>query len=101
MPNDPVRVFAPLPPDGQMGKPPPEYSVTRSPAKPRRIYKDQSMPDDKMKTRPQDASRINIHEQYEVEYWTKQFGVAADQLRTAVAKVGTSATAVETELKRR
>src|SRR5436190_187200 len=102
MPNDPVRVFAPPPPDGQMGKPPPEYSVTRSPAKPRRIYKDQSMPDDKTNTRPQDASRINIHnEQYEVEYWTKQFGVTAHQLRTAVAKAGTSATAVETELKRR
>ncbi len=59
------------------------------------------MPDDKNKTGPQDASRINIHESYELEYWTKKFGVTPDQLRAAVAKAGTSATAVEKALKRR
>ena len=59
------------------------------------------MADDKTKKAPQDASRINIHEHYEVEYWTKKFGVTADQLRTAVAKVGVSAAAVERELARR
>ena len=37
------------------------------------------MPDDKSKTRPQDASRVNINEQYEVEYWSKKFGVTSDQ----------------------
>jgi hypothetical protein len=42
------------------------------------------MPDDKTKTRPQDASKINVHESYELEYWTKKFGVTADQLRAAV-----------------
>ena len=59
------------------------------------------MSDDKNKTAPQDASRINVHEDYEVRYWTKKFGITADQLRQAVAKVGTSASAVENELKRR
>ena len=59
------------------------------------------MSDDKNKTAPQDASRINVHEDYEVRYWTKKFGITADQLREAVAKVGTSASAVENELKRR
>ena len=59
------------------------------------------MSDDKTKTAPQDASKINIHEDYEVRYWTKTFGVTPEQLREAVAKVGTSAAAVETELKRR
>ena len=59
------------------------------------------MPDDKTKTAPQDASRINTHEDYEVRYWTKQFGVTPEQLRAAVAKAGVSASAVETELKRR
>ena len=59
------------------------------------------MPDDKMQKAPQDASRINVHEKYEVEYWTKKFGVTADQLRDAVAKVGVSAAAVERELRRR
>jgi len=59
------------------------------------------MSDDKTKTAPQDASKINIHEDYEVRYWTKRFGVTPEQLREAVAKVGTSAAAVETELKGR
>ena len=59
------------------------------------------MPDDKTKTRPQDASRINVHEKYEVEYWSKKFGVTPDQLKAAVAKVGVSAKAVEKELKSR
>jgi hypothetical protein len=57
-----------------------------------------TMPDDKTKTSPQDASRINIHEKYEVEYWSKKFKVTPEQLKAAVAKVGFSAKAVETEL---
>ena len=56
------------------------------------------MPDNKSKTRPQDASRINVHEKYEVEYWSKKFGVTPEQLKAAVAKVGVSAKAVEKEL---
>jgi hypothetical protein len=60
-----------------------------------------SVPDDKTKTRPQDAAKVNVHEKYELEYWTKEFGVTPDQLRAAVARVGTSARAVEQQLKRR
>jgi hypothetical protein len=59
------------------------------------------MADDKSKTRPQDASRVNIHERYEVEYWTKRFGVTPERLKEAVEKAGTSVNAVESELKRR
>jgi hypothetical protein len=59
------------------------------------------MADDQRKTRPQDASRINVHEQYELEYWSKHFGATAEKLKEAVQKVGTSAKAVEAELKRR
>jgi len=59
------------------------------------------MSDDKTKTAPQDAARINVNEQYEVGYWTQKFGCTEQQLRAAVAKVGVSAKAVETELKRR
>jgi hypothetical protein len=44
---------------------------------------------------------VNVHEKYELVYWTKKFGVTPDQLRMAVKKVGTSAAAVERELKRR
>jgi uncharacterized protein DUF3606 len=63
--------------------------------------KNRDMPDDKTKTSPQDASRINVHEKYEVEYWSKKFGVTPDQLKSAVAKVGVSASVVEKELGRR
>lgn len=53
------------------------------------------MSDDKSKTRPQDASKVNVHEPYEVEYWTKKFGCTKAQLEAAVKAVGTSAAAVE------
>ena len=59
------------------------------------------MSDDKSKTGPQDASRVNIHERYEVEYWSKRFGITPERLKEAVEKAGTSVSAVEAELKRR
>ena len=59
------------------------------------------MSDDKSKTGPQDASQVNIHERYEVEYWSKRFGITPERLKEAVEKVGTSVSAVEAELKRR
>jgi len=62
--------------------------------------KGKNMPDDRTKKGPQDAGKVNIHEQYEVEYWTKKFGVSADKLRDAVKKVGTTVSNVEKELKK-
>lgn len=59
------------------------------------------MSDDKSKTRPQDASRVNIHEPYEVEYWCSKFGCTEQELVDAVQKVGVMADDVEKELKRR
>ena len=59
------------------------------------------MPDNKSQTRPQDAKRINVNEDYELRDWSKKFGVTADQLKDAVSKVGTSAEAVERHLKGR
>ena len=46
------------------------------------------MADDLNKRGPQDRARVNINEDFEVEYWTKTFGVTRDQLEAAVAKVG-------------
>jgi hypothetical protein len=46
------------------------------------------MPDDPTKRGPQDAARVNVHERYEVEYWSKRFGVTPDQLKACVQKVG-------------
>jgi hypothetical protein len=57
--------------------------------------------DDKSKKGPQDSSRINMHEDYEVSYWTKKFGCTKQELQAAVNKVGVSAAAVEKELKGR
>ncbi|OLD57222.1 MAG: DUF3606 domain-containing protein [Acidobacteria bacterium 13_1_40CM_2_56_5] len=58
------------------------------------------MSDDKTKRGPQDRTKINVHEKYELDYWTKKFGVSPDELRDAVSRVGTSAEAVERELNR-
>jgi len=56
------------------------------------------MSDNKQDRGPQDASRINIHEDYEVRYWTKALDVTKQELEAAVKKVGTSADAVREEL---
>jgi hypothetical protein len=57
------------------------------------------MPDDLSKRRPQDASRVNVHEPYEVRWWCHEFGCTEQQLRDAVSKVGVSAAAVRRHLK--
>jgi len=56
--------------------------------------------DSKEKIGSPDRDRINIHENYEVEYWAKTLGVSAEQLKRAVAEVGTSADEVRKHLKR-
>jgi len=58
------------------------------------------MPDDKTKRGPQDRAKTNVQEKYEMDYWSRKFGVTPDQLRNAVKKAGPSAAAVERELKR-
>jgi hypothetical protein len=57
--------------------------------------------DNTTKTSPQDAKRINVHEDYEVRYWTKRFGVTPEELKAAVKKVGVMVDNVEAELKRK
>jgi hypothetical protein len=57
------------------------------------------MSDDKTKTGSPDRDRVNVHEDYEVQYWTKKLGVSATQLKAAVSAVGPSAKAVEAHLK--
>ena len=58
------------------------------------------MPDDKTKRGPQDRAKTNVQEKYEMDYWSRKFGVTPDQLRNAVKKAGPSAAAVERELQR-
>lgn len=57
------------------------------------------MSDNKELRAPQNASRIAMGEDYEVEYWTKKFNVSGNELAAAVKAVGNSADAVERHLK--
>ena len=46
------------------------------------------MTDDLTKRGPKDRTRINIHEPWEVTYWTKTLGVSEQKLKLAVNTVG-------------
>lgn len=59
------------------------------------------MSDDKSNRGPADAKRVNINEEYEVRYWTKEFGISEDRLREAVKRVGVMADDVRAELRRK
>ena len=56
--------------------------------------------DDKSKRGSPDSKRINIHEPYEVAYWTNELRVTRAQLVAAVQAVGTSVEAVRRYLGR-
>jgi hypothetical protein len=45
-----------------------------------------------------DRSKINMHEDYEVKYWTRELGVSKETLQKAVDKVGNAAASVRKEL---
>jgi hypothetical protein len=56
------------------------------------------MADDLKDRGARDRSRVNVHEEYEVRYWTEKWGVTREQLVAAVQKAGVSAQAVASEL---
>lgn len=56
------------------------------------------MADDKSKVGGRDRARINVNEDYELRDWSKRLGVSKDELKKAVQKVGTSASAVRKHL---
>ncbi|WP_447981334.1 DUF3606 domain-containing protein [Achromobacter kerstersii] len=58
------------------------------------------MSDDLTNRGPQDRARINVNEDHELRYWTKQLGVSELQLREAVKAVGVSVEAVKQHLKK-
>jgi hypothetical protein len=45
--------------------------------------------DDLQNRGTQDRTRINLHEQWEVQYWTKTLGVSEEELRRAVQEANT------------
>lgn len=56
--------------------------------------------DDKRNRGQPDRSLINTHEDYEVRYWSKKFGISAEKLKETVHKVGNSAKKVQNALKK-
>lgn len=59
------------------------------------------MSDDKSKRGPADRSRINMDEDYEVRYWTKELGVDEETLKSIVQRVGSSVEKVRAEIRSR
>ncbi|MDW5266965.1 MULTISPECIES: DUF3606 domain-containing protein [Acidobacteriaceae] len=49
------------------------------------------MADDNSNRGPADRARINIHEAYEDEYWSKELWVTPERLRELVGKHGVMA----------
>lgn len=58
------------------------------------------MADNLQSTGPQDRSRINVNEEWEVRYWTEALGVSKEQLRELVKEVGPAVSAVRQRLNR-
>jgi hypothetical protein len=56
------------------------------------------MSDDKSLRGPADAKRINVNEDYEVQYWTTELEVTEEKLRETVKKVGVMAADVREAL---
>ena len=48
------------------------------------------MADDKKKRDFRDRTRINVNEDYELQYWSEELGVSKEEVREAVEKVGES-----------
>jgi ABC-type branched-subunit amino acid transport system ATPase component len=49
------------------------------------------MPDELLKPAPADSSKVNLHEPFEVEYWTQKLGCSREELEAAVQANGTDA----------
>lgn len=56
------------------------------------------MADDKNNTGSPDRDRINLSEDYEVQYWSKEFQVSPERLRSVVEAVGPTVKAVREHL---
>jgi hypothetical protein len=58
------------------------------------------MSDNKSQRGSPDNKRIDIHDPDEVRHWSKSLGVTPEQLKAAVARVGTSAEKVRDSLRK-
>ena len=58
------------------------------------------MPDNLKKRHPQDGDRIHVTQEWELDYWSKEFGITPEELIAAVSAVGDSADAVKKYIKK-
>lgn len=47
---------------------------------------------------PQDRSRINVNQEWELRYWCEKFGCTPEQLKSAVREVGVAVEDVKARL---
>jgi hypothetical protein len=59
------------------------------------------MADDLTQRGGQDRTRIDVGQEHELRDWSKKFGVSPDELKRAVAAVGTESSKVEAHLRQR
>ncbi len=48
------------------------------------------MADNKNKTDYRDRSQVSSSEQYELDYWSKKWGITQDELKEAITQSGTN-----------
>jgi len=58
------------------------------------------MSDDTSKRGAQDRSRINLGEEYEVQYWTKELGISRERLEQLVREHGDSVEEIREALRK-
>jgi hypothetical protein len=58
------------------------------------------MPDDLTKRGPKDATRVNVHEEWELRYWCKILNTTPEKLKVVVKRVGPMVKDVEPELRK-
>jgi len=58
------------------------------------------MADDLKQTGKQDDQRINVEQDHELSYWSKELGVSRDELRSAVQQAGSLVKDVRQHLNR-
>ena len=46
------------------------------------------MPDDLTRRQPEDPKQINVNQDWELNLWSKKFGVSKDRIKEAVKAVG-------------
>ena len=54
---------------------------------------------DKTERAPQDLTRVNLEEDWEIRYWCARFDVESDALRACIAEVGPRVQDIEARLR--